>query len=177
MLNKIKNLARKLIFQNKIEDRPKMIKGDWGHEKRVWGIGKTYDSGRMIQIYEAIKDLEFNSLVDIACGQGIIADGLKWVFPNKEITQFDFWEYPEWVNLSVVPYREDVMDFIKKEKQYDVVLFLNSYRNWDEKEEFNKWLYGHARYFITSGENNIKREKKVIGVDAKGYKLELYKVK
>ena len=157
--------------------KDKMIKGDWGHEKRIWGIESTYDAGRMIQIYEAIKDLEFESLIDIACGEGIIADGLSWVFPDKDITQFDFCEYPEWKKLKVIPYKKDVMDFIKEDQKYDVVLFLNSYRNWDKKDEFNNWLYNHAEYFITSGDNNIERDKKEIGVDVKGYKLELYKIK
>lgn len=152
-----------------------MEKGNWGHPKRVWGIEPRYDSGRMIPIYEAIKNLKFDSLIDIACGNGIIADGLKWVFPNVNITQFDFWKYKEWKNLSVTPYQMDVVDFIKEDKHYDVVLFLNSYRNWDEQEQFNRWVKTHARYFITSGGNFTG--KKIIGKDCKGYDLELYEFK
>jgi len=176
-INKIKTALKRLFVKEKVENSKTMVRGDWGHEKRVWGIENDYNPGRAIQIYEEIKDLEFKNLVDIACGFGMVAESLKWVFPDKDITQFDFWDYPEWEKLSVVPYRQDVMDFIKEDKKYDIVMFLNSYRNWDKKDKFNEWLYGHAKYFITSGENNIRGKKKIIGMDSKGHKMEIYKIR
>jgi len=89
--------------------------------------------------------LNIKSIVEIACGYGIVADGLRWVMPGCEITQFDMFPNPEWTHLKVSPFIMDVNEFIKTDKHYDLVIFLNSYRNWDFKEEFNKWLEKKCR--------------------------------
>lgn len=150
-----------------------MEKSDWGHPKRIWGLENRYDAGRMIPIHEAIKNLPIKNIVDVACGVGIVADGLKWVM-NAEIEQFDIINYPEWEFLSVKPQIKDVDDFMREDKHYDLVLFLNSYRNWDKKEEFNHWLKGHAKYFITSGAELPNGTE--IGMDVKGHALKLYEI-
>jgi len=143
---------------------------------RHWGIQDQYAQGRMIEIAIALKKLELKSdfrLVDIACGHGLIADGLKWVFPDAKIEQFDYTdEYPEWSHLSVKPYNLDVETLMKrddKDEHFDVVLFLNSYRNWTMQNEFNEWLKNHARYFITSG----REDGEVIGMDTVNKPLKL----
>lgn len=143
---------------------------------KYWNIEKTYDPGRMIPIAKALEGIEWHSLVDVACGEGLIADGLSWVFKDKDISQFDIETYPEWSHLSVRTEQRDVADFIKDEKKYDVVLFLNSYRNDTEgfgeiKETFDAWLKRNATYFITSA-----REGDVIGDDVKGFKLIIKKL-
>ena len=152
-----------------------MDKRDWGFEERVWGLEESYDAGRMIPIYLAIKDRNVKSILDVACGVGLIADGLTWMWDDRDIEQFDIIEYPEWRGLKVKPFKKDVMDFIKEDKHYDVVMFLNSYRNWDKKEQFNEWLKRNARYFITSGAN-LPYKKEIIGKDVKGHNLELYTI-
>ena len=140
---------------------------------RIWGLQPKYDSGRMIHIYEAIKDKEVKSIIDIACGYGIVADGLRWAMPEAEIEQFDLFENQEWAHLDIKPYVMDVVDFVKTDKKYDVVLFLNSFRNWQYQAEFKEWLKGHAKYFISS---EIGEEVEIIGEDGSGHKLELWKL-
>lgn len=139
---------------------------------KYWGLEPTYDAGRMIAIYEAIKELPITSMIDVACGTGIIADGLQWMMPNIAVEQFDIESYPEWQHLRVKPWQQDVLEFCKQEKQYDLVLFLNSYRNWDADTRgiFDSWLKRNARYFIHSGEG----EGTHIGLDVKGHTLKLY---
>lgn len=149
-----------------------MITGDWGNPKRIWGLEETYDAGRMIQIYEAIRDLPITSIIDVACGTGIIADGLAWT-RKWDVYQFDIEQYPEWKHLDVIPVKMDVMDFIKIDKSYDLVMFLNAYRNWDEKPRsmFDEWLKRNAKYFITSDGKG-----EAIGKDVKGHTLTLEKL-
>lgn len=147
-----------------------MEKGNWGDPKRLWGLEKTYDAGRMIDIYEAIKGLPIYDIVDIACGVGIVADGLQWKNLEWNIEQFDIKSYPEWEFLEVKPYVEDVMEFIKIDRKYDLVMMLNSYRNWDgeDKELFDAWVKRNAKYFITSGGRGVP-----IGKDVHGFMLML----
>lgn len=147
-----------------------MIRGDWGKPERVWGLEPYYDPGRMIQIYEAIKDLNIKRVVDVACGVGLIAEGLSWVIPYTTFQQFDIEEYPEWQHLRVKPTVRDLNEFIKTDESFDLVLMLNSYRNWDDEPRgrFNEWLSRNAKYFISSGIDG-----KVIGKDVKGHDLVL----
>lgn len=140
----------------------------------IWNLQIPYDSGRMIQIYEAIKDLPIDSIVEIACGYGIIADGLSWVFPDKKITQFDIFKNDSWKHLKIKPYIMDVMDFTKRIDHYDLVIFLNSFRNWENKKQFKEWLKTHAKYFISSEIEEPGTE--IIGMDGRGHKLELWKI-
>lgn len=155
-----------------------MDKQDWGNPKRLWGIEPRYEAGRMIDIHLAIKDLPIESVVDIACGHGIILDGLWWKNQHLKCEQFDIEEYPEWKNLQIEPNVTDLMDFIKEDRKYDLVLFLNAYRNWDAepKENFNQWLKRNAKYFISSNpdDEGPSDNWSLIGRDAKGYELKLY---
>jgi hypothetical protein len=50
-------------------------------------------------------------------------------------------------------------------------MFLNSHRNWEgkDKDNFNKWVKEHAKYFITSDDGDGK----VIGKDVKNHNLKL----
>ena len=153
-----------------------MEKRDWGFPERIWGIEKEYDAGRIGYIYDALKKLPHNfSLVDVACGEGIIADGIQYLFPEARVSQFDIVSYQEWGHLRVKPYQMNVDDFMKRDEKYDVVMFLNSFRNWEEKERgtFIEWLKRNARYFITSGQD-IGFAKETIGKDVKGYSLDMY---
>jgi hypothetical protein len=143
---------------------------------KYWNTEPNYDPGRMIQIARALEGIEWKSLVDIACGEGIIAEGLSWIFKEKEISQFDIKSYPEWKHLRVRTEEKDLVDFIKEDRHYDVVLFLNSYRNGNEgfgevKDEFDAWLKRNAVYFITSGTDGD-----VIGEEVKGHNLIIRKV-
>lgn len=158
-----------------------METGDWGRPERIWGLNIPADPGRAIQIYEAIKDLEIKSIVDVACGVGLVAEGLHWVMPKEcEIEHFDIEEYQEWSCLRLKPSVGNLFDFITVDKKYDLVMFLNSYRNWDEepREKFNSWLKRNAKYFITSGEYGPTEDYKVIGDDYHNshasHKLKLY---
>lgn len=152
-------------------------KDKWGNEKRIWGLEPYYDPGRAIQIYNAVKDLNIERVLDIACGVGLIAESLSWVMPST-FEQFDIEEYPEWKHLVIRPTVKNLDDFIKKDDAFDLVLMLNAYRNWDEepRNRFNKWLKRNARYFITSyeGENPVSNNWEVIGKDVKGHDLKLY---
>jgi len=156
-----------------------MEKGDWGRPERIWGLNIQVDPGRAIQIYEAIKDLKVKSVLDIACGLGLVVESLHWVM-DCDMEHFDIEPYKEWDRLRVKPSVKNLFDFIKEDKPYDVVLFLNSYRNWDEepRKKFNDWLRRNAKYFITSGDYGPKEEYTVIGEDYHNdydkYQLKMY---
>lgn len=145
--------------------------------ERIWGIENEYDTGRIAYIYEFIKGLGLKdfSLMDVACGQGMIADGIGYLFPEAKVEQFDIFYYPEWNHLRVKPQCIDLEGFIKQGRRYDIVLFLNSYRNYDgkQREKFDEWVRGHAKYFITSGGQFGNPE--IIGKDVKWHNLEVYK--
>ena len=72
--------------------------------------------------------------------------------------------------------------FIKLEGNYDVVLMLNSYRNFSEKRSnqreakvnFDKWLIENAKYFITSNANLPYKKEVLGGCDLIDTPLELY---
>lgn len=157
-----------------------MVGGDWGAKERIWGLEPYYDPGRAIDIYEAVKDLGIESILDVACGVGLILESLSWKIPCHKYHQFDVEQYPEWKSLVISPQKEDLFEYIKRDDSYDLVLMLNAYRNWDEepREEFNRWLKRNAKYFITSyeGENPICDNWSVIGKDVKGHDLKLYKI-
>lgn len=153
-----------------------MIKIETTVKDKIWGIEPEYNTGRAIAIYEAIKKLNLPAdfkLIDIACGYGLIADCLKDIFPGARIEQIDIKKYPEWKKLKVNTYQDTVQNLIKREEKFDVVMFLNSYRNWDgiDKDNFDEWLKGHCRYFIYSGDGG-----EVIGMDSKDHQLKLLKI-
>lgn len=144
-------------------------------EGRFWYIENTYDPGRAIPIYEAIKDLGIESILDIACGEGLVLETLSWVMPIR-MEQFDIVSYPEWGKLKVKPKVMDLKNL--NDEKYDLVMMLNSYRNWEDsdREKLNDWLKRNAKYLITSyeGENHISDNWSTIGQDVKGHSLKLY---
>ena len=111
----------------------------------------------------------------MACGVGLVLESLGWVI-DADCEQFDIEGYPEWNHLVIRPSVMNLEEFIATDKSFDLVLMLNSYRNWDEepREKLNQWLKRNAKYFITGGEYGPNESGKVIGTDVKGFKLKLY---
>ena len=160
-------------------------------EKKLWGIERTSNRPeRLVYIYEALKKIDLPKnfkLVDIACGYGVIVDGLGALFPDATISGVDIVKYKQWDMISdffgVKMIQMPLQDFIKLDNKYDVVMMLNSYRNWTvqknmnkrsvAKYNFDKWLLSHAKYFITS-KGNLTYKKIIIGSDFRGYEIELY---
>lgn len=138
---------------------------------KLWGIERRSDTPeRIVFIYEALMKLNLPSnfsIIDIAGGRGVVLNGLAGLFSECVPTILDIKKYEyDWkrhnkhIRHTVMP----LQDFIKQsEEMYDVVMMLNSYRNWkankdnpnriEDKNNFDKWLVEHARYFITSGAN------------------------
>lgn len=151
-------------------------------DKQIWGINKNYDAYRIVPIYHALKDLGLPSnfkIVDIACGHGIIIDAISSLFKECKALAVDIQEYPEWAHLGVNKRVISLQEFIKQGRQFDVVMILNSYRNWigQDKEEFDEWVKKSAKYFITSSDNfKYYQEKKIIGKDCKKFDLFIYKI-
>jgi len=153
-----------------------MNKEDWGHPNRLWGLESYYDPGRAIEIYEAIKDLRIESILDIACGNGLVLESLSWMKEGR-YEQFDIVDYPEWGQLRIKPFREELQCYIKERHPFDLIMFLNAYRNWDEepKKQFNEWVRRNAKYFISSNptDDGPSDDWKIIGRDCKNYELKL----
>ena len=119
----------------------------------IWGINKNYEAYRIVPIYYALKDLDLPSnftIVDIACGHGIIIDAVASLFRECRALAVDINEYPEWAHLGVRKRVISIQEFIKQGRQFDVVMMLNSYRNWigQDKDEFDEWVKKNVRYFI-----------------------------
>jgi hypothetical protein len=114
-----------------------------------------------------------NEIVELACGSGQVISKLKEL-TNAHCIGVDIQEHPFWKESKAEMIKEDIMDFIKRKGQYDTIIMLNSFRNWNmpEKTEFENWLKGHAKKFITS--TDIRYKKKVIGKDTYDLDLELY---
>lgn len=153
-----------------------MIKIETTVKDKIWGIEPQYGLARIVPIYETLKKLplaEDFRLIDIACGYGLIADAIKGLFPQARVEQIDIRSYPEWKKLNVKPQKKTVQKLVEENEHYDVVMFLNSYRNWDgiDKDNFDEWLKGHCRYFIYSGDGG-----EVIGMDSKDHQLKLLKI-
>ncbi len=71
-----------------------------------------------------------------------------------------------------------VQNLVKNNEHYDVVMMLDSYRNWEGevKEKFDRWLSKNVTYFITSGENAPRWHSEKIGEDVKYFPLYFYHV-
>lgn len=159
----------------------------------LWGIERFSDKPeRMIFIYEALVKLGLPdnfSIIDIAAGRGVVLNGVAGIFPNCDASILDVVAYPyDWAKIPrrVKRYVMPLQKFIKKsDKVYDVVMMLNSYRNWNAdrsglaRKDFNHWLESNAKYFITSGVKlGVKlpyETGEIRGWDYKG-KLQLFKL-
>lgn len=161
-------------------------------DKRLWGIERTSDTPeRIVFIYNALVKLnlpENFSIVDIAGGRGVIINGIAGLFPNCKPAIVDIVCYPhDWKKFrkSVKIYIMPLQDFIKLDLSFDVVMMLNSYRNWkknDKIEErrtarnnFDAWLPTHAKYFITSGADLPYEQGEINGYDYRRM-LQLFKL-
>lgn len=152
---------------------------------KIWGIEpRSERPDRIIYVYEALKKLplpENFSMIDIACGHGVVMNGISKLFPKASATILDIRYYKEWENIrrKVERIEMPLQSFIKMHpnKKYDVVMMYNSYRQWrlkdrsgnildsrltgkrsarrgveaDMRREFDKWLIKNVKYFITSG--------------------------
>lgn len=156
----------------------------------LWGIERFSDTPeRMIFIYEALKKLnlpEDFSIIDIAAGRGVVLGGLVGIFPQCNASILDIVKYDyDWAKLPrrVKRYVMPLQKFIKNsDKVFDVVMMLNSYRNWngdktgEVKRGFDEWLFSHARYFVTSGANLPYEQGEIGGYDYKNGALQLFKL-
>ena len=163
-------------------------------EKRLWDIERRSDTPeRIVFIYEALMKLDLPpdfSIIDIAGGRGVVLNGIVGIFPQCKPTIVDIQRYDyDWrkhhqsIKQVVMP----LQDFIKQDDiVYDVVMMLNSYRNWKKKskhtphrdkarEDFDKWLVGHCRYFITSGADLPYEQGEIRGHDYRNM-LQLFKL-
>jgi hypothetical protein len=80
-----------------------------------------------------------------------------------------------------------LQDFIEQDDTvYDVVMMLNSYRNWKKKskhvphrdkdrKEFDEWLVKHCKYFITSGADLSYEQGEIRGHDYRNM-LQLFRL-
>jgi hypothetical protein len=159
----------------------------------LWGIERRSDTPeRIVFIYEALVKLNLPpnfSIIDIAGGRGVVLNGLVGLFPGCKPTIVDIIRYTgEWrkhktiIKQVVMPLQK----FIKENNNiYDVVMMLNSYRTWRAnkdnpnriiaKNNFDKWLIEHVKYFITSGADLPYEQGDIRGHDYKE-KLQLFKL-
>jgi len=136
---------------------------------KLWGYNAADRYARADEIIAAITKLnlpEDFSIVDIACGDGGVLNKVKEAFPQCKAFGFDIEPPPEAVNVT----QGDLQDFIKdNHNHYDIVMMLNSYRNWHGKAklDFDEWCSFHTHYFITS----LKGRQ--IGIDTHDFPLML----
>jgi len=156
---------------------------------RLWGIERRSDTPeRLIFIYEALTKLNLPpdfSIIDIAGGRGVILNGIAGAFPECHPEILDIVEYKyDWrkfrpnIVIHVIPLQDFIKD--KNNKIYDVVMMLNSYRNWKNIDhqiriDFDRWLTEHAKYFITSGATLPYERGEIRGNDYK-MQLQLFKM-
>ena len=95
--------------------------------------------------------------------------------PKAQCIGIDIDENENWRHWTGVQFEKiDVMEKIKENKLYDIVIMLNSFRNWNspDREKFVNWLDDNTKYFITS--TNLPYRKSVIGKDFYNVDMELY---
>ena len=137
----------------------------------IWGISNDAVS----RADEIIPQLENpKKILDICCGEGLTLSKIKKAFPDCYCLGIDITDFPQWKDSEAEFRTIDLVDFIKTNEEFDYVLMLNSFRNWEgeTKDALVKWLTENIRYFITS--TNLPYVKKVIGSDVKNIDLELY---
>jgi hypothetical protein len=143
----------------------------------IWGIEPVNDDKRADCIIAALQNFEWESMVDIACGEGVVPRYVKKEFPDHEVAGVDINQYRTWGGERARFIQMPLQEFIRDDRMWDVVVMLNSYRNWEgpEKQAFNAWLDAKAKYFITSGK--FRRGGTRIGMDLHDFPIKLYKLK
>jgi len=148
--------------------------------KKLWNIDDYKPDRRGAQIAEALEYLDLPddfSLLDVACGYGNVLQDVAVNFTDCNPLGIDIEEYDQW-GLWDVPFRKvSLQEFIEKDENWDVVIMLNSYRNWKGKsrDNFDAWLERNATYFISSGDNHPKEwNYEEIGLDTHGIPLKLF---
>ena len=166
-------------------------------DKILWGIERKSDTPeRIVFIYEALMKLNLPpdfSILDMAGGRGVVLNAIAGIFPECKPTivdiryyEYDWRKFRRQVKQVVTP----LQDFIESKcGVYDVVMMLNSYRNWKDvarrpgtilyrteaRKGFDKWLVEHAKYFITSGADLPYEQGEIRGHDYRGM-LQLFKL-
>jgi hypothetical protein len=130
-------------------------------QDKLWENGyvqKTNDKDRFeaIQTFIEKANLSPNSyIIDVCCGTGGVIGMLKDYFSDFVCIGIDILEYPEWFKYPKVHFtRLSIQDLVKVKQAYDVIMLLNTYRNWSGheglKKQFDKWIKNNAKYFIAS---------------------------
>ena len=119
----------------------------------IWGDKSGVSTSRTEALLKALRELNLPvnfSIVDIACGQGTDLESVLDSFPYCNALGIDILEFPEWEGKSARFKKEPLQDFIKMPSKWNVVMMLNSYRNWEgsEKVAFDEWKKTHTEYFI-----------------------------
>lgn len=107
----------------------------------------------LTRLHNANKLSEAFQILDIAAGNANVLAEIKHAFPKCKAEAIDIVPFPEWDRHDFPCIPMALQEFIHKDnRQYEVVMMLNSYRNWTgpEKEEFDRWIYSHAKFFVTS---------------------------
>ena len=184
-MEKTKNMT--ILLQSDLSRKHSTLDGN------LWGIERDSDKpDRLIYIYETLVKLNLPnnfSIVDIAAGRGVVLNGLALAFPEcrPEINDIYHYKY-DWTKITprVKFHVEPLQEFIKSQGGYDVVMMLNSYRNWTGdldgsiQKSFDKWLVNNAKYFITSGSELPYEQGEIRGKDFRRnlqiFKLPLSKI-
>ena len=149
----------------------------------IWGKGKVYLLERLVYIYEEIKGLGFENFdcMELCCGNGIIVDALSALFPEARFEATDIKKHTEWEHLRIEPELISFQSIMKRNRNYDIVIMLDTYRNWMKytktRDKFDKWIAKHTKYFITSISDDNKTllfDYKVIGRDNRNKSLVIY---
>jgi trans-aconitate methyltransferase len=122
-------------------------------------------------LIEANRLTEDFTLLDLACGRAEESLFLSLQFPKARVVALDVEVYDEW---STLPGRvsflvQDMLSFFQENPvcPVDVVLFLDSYRNFtntgyevipEYRITIDRWLKANARYMISSGEQTFRSE-------------------
>jgi ubiquinone/menaquinone biosynthesis C-methylase UbiE len=143
---------------------------------RYWNLNDRNETERYVYIYRELGAGFSGSIVDIGCGSGTIISKLQEKYPEAQCIGVDIDTHSLWIESKAKMIQMDIMDFIKQDNKYDVVLMLNSFRNWNSPERlvFTEWLDKHADKFITS--TNLPYRKTVIGKDYHNVDLESYEI-
>lgn len=127
---------------------------------KIWendGRESTTRGGEIIKEIKSLLDgnriqADFR-IIDVASGNANMLAAIFAAFPDCRASAIDYVKFPEWQAHDFPCIQMSIQDFMHMDDgKYDVVMMMNSYRNWrgSEKEEFDRWVQEHARYFLTS---------------------------
>lgn len=160
-----------------IENQPENV---W-LECQDWGPPRKKDDFRRNKyIIEELRSIYGDNpftVLDLACGLANILSEISAIFPNSSCSGVDVVDYEERYPGRYAFLEQKVQDFIREtDKEFDVVIMLESYRNWDWetgdklkryggkfRNEFDNWVRRHAKHFIFTGDS--KWESRSIGKD------------